>query len=147
MRKCKWLNESDSNPDGFKTTTECAMTIFKLRNWIGLKPLTISRPQIADIKGLTFNDALKCRWNRELAAIRLNYRRDWFIQLIDCVEFIQKKRAIIGLKPFNTSQWVELKEKRHVKPFPPMRDVKILSTNQDEQYNFLKIWLDHGGIV
>ena len=133
--KCKFIIERPSNPIGFTTKQECLETMQKLREWAELEELTPN--QIAEIKGIGFDDALKCRWmiNNPESTER-------------CLASILKRRESIGLQ-FTQLELNQLVEPRYTEPptIPALRDnswnIALCKTNEFGQYSILKAWLDH----
>ena len=95
--KCKWIQENDANPKGFKTKLECVSTMLQLRKWTGFNEFTTD--QVAELKGVSFNDALKCRWNRALANIPKDQVAAWTITLNNCLENMNNQRLANGFEP------------------------------------------------
>ena len=149
--RCKSVQENETNPIGLKTRKECLSTIVELREWVGLDELRLTKEQKADIQGLNFDGALKCRWSRELAAIPIQDIKQWNEKLQTCLENIQTQRIELGLDPLNETEMSQLNEPRYIQPFILNLFIQVLGENHWNPKLFeigsMKTWLDQGGDV
>ena len=142
-------DQNETNYNGFTTVDQCIATLLGLREWVGLEELNLTNQQIADIKELDFDWALKCRWNRELASIK--DANKWQQELNKCIETKQTQRNFLSLGPFNATELDQMYEDRytlHIEPFIRMIwNYDMFQKDRNGNHNQLKSWLDQGGNV
>ena len=135
--KCNPIIKSETNPIGFKTQTECVKTILELREWAGLEELKLTDDQKTELfTEFKSEEALKCRWSRELAVI--DDDNEWQMKLNECIETIKLELSTLGLGSFKEITFNY--EPRHDRTTNIWDDI----FDENGNYQNLKKWLDHG---
>ena len=94
--------------------------------------------------------ALRCRWNRELAAIK--DQAEWNSTLNKCLQNIQRNRIKLGQIPFHNNEILQFNEPKYsVILIPPFYggdwNADLFLRDDTGQLRNLKSWLDNGGDV
>ena len=147
--RCKFMVEPtfDSDNVGFRSRQECVKTMNELREWAGFKPF--EQDQIAEIKRIGLNDALKCRWMRKDPEWTLN---EWRKKSKTCLRKIIKQRSLFKFRKFNLSELNQIYEPFYINDlkFEPLVSKSYWNDTlfeSNENYYNLKNWLDKGGNV